>query len=396
MSTPDDEPKKWLLDFFAITGGKVDLLNDQSDPSPNDETGATGEAAAPIKPLITGAQYVSAGAARVGTIDIKDYGGQEAPDQTLPQGDTDPELDVVDHDSDKTIRMKKSAILKSPYYVDNAAFKMTAKPVNLTTLEVKTMDFTSSSGETFSVDLSDVVYGSKMPALSFVRKQKIFYPVTRDGDIVFDKVNTPNIVRFAEWVNQEIDKRRKLRIKITSATFLFMIALAELGAAVGAPEFESPAGGGSIRVGGKIKPPIRSPEEPAPIKPSAPKTPTTAEETGAAAEAAKGAGAMSRVGRWMSRAEYAKMKATGRVQADAAGQHRVAYPATADAYKAAPKGDIYVEYDVPTSSLGPGGTDGWRTISGPGSPQAKLAAKRGQPIPELPEFKNLSEPIQVK
>jgi hypothetical protein len=105
---------------------------------------------------------------------------------------------------------------------------------------------------------------------------------------------------------------------------------------------------------------------------------------------------MTRVGRWMSQEEYAKMKASGRVQADASGQHRAASPATPDAYKAAPTGDIYVEYDVPTSSLGPGGTDAWKTISGPGSPKARLAQKKGEPIPELPEFQNLSDPIQTK
>lgn len=105
---------------------------------------------------------------------------------------------------------------------------------------------------------------------------------------------------------------------------------------------------------------------------------------------------LSRVGRWMSRAEYQAMKTTKVVQADSAGMHRVAYPATPDAYKAAPKGDIYVEYDVPTSSLSPGGTEAWRTIYGPGSPAARLAEKKGLPTPQLPTFENLSEPLLTK
>lgn len=104
----------------------------------------------------------------------------------------------------------------------------------------------------------------------------------------------------------------------------------------------------------------------------------------------------SRVGRWMSRAEYQAMKTTRVVQADSAGMHRVAYPATPEAYKAAPKGDIYVEYDVPTSSLSPGGTEAWRTIYGPGSPAARLAEKKGLPTPQLPTFQNLSEPLLIK
>jgi hypothetical protein len=104
----------------------------------------------------------------------------------------------------------------------------------------------------------------------------------------------------------------------------------------------------------------------------------------------------TRVGRWMSTAEYRAMKASGVVQADANGMHRVAVPASPDAYKAAPKGDIYVEYDLPTSSLSPGGTDAWRTVHGPGSPMARLAEKKGLPPPQLPKFTNLSEPLRTK
>ncbi|MCH2176915.1 MAG: hypothetical protein MK193_14420 [Lentisphaeria bacterium] len=103
-----------------------------------------------------------------------------------------------------------------------------------------------------------------------------------------------------------------------------------------------------------------------------------------------------RVGRWMSEAEYKAMKVTGRVQSDQAGLHRVANPANPNAYKAAPKGDIYVEYDVPLSSLKPGGTTGWSNIHGPGSPMARIAQKKGLPEPILPQFKNLSEPLKKK
>jgi hypothetical protein len=105
---------------------------------------------------------------------------------------------------------------------------------------------------------------------------------------------------------------------------------------------------------------------------------------------------MTRVGRWMHPAEYEAMKASGVVQADVAGLHRVAVPASPNAYKAARKGDIYVEYDLPTSSLSPGGKDVWRTVHGPGSPLARLREKKGLPAPELPRFKNLSKPLQIK
>ena len=106
-------------------------------------------------------------------------------------------------------------------------------------------------------------------------------------------------------------------------------------------------------------------------------------------------GGTSRVGRWMNPKELGKMKETGKVQGNAQGVHRVASPANPDAYKAAPKGDTYATYDVPTESLGPAGTDAWKQISGPGSLKARAAARKGETVPDLPAFENLVEE-QVK
>lgn len=98
---------------------------------------------------------------------------------------------------------------------------------------------------------------------------------------------------------------------------------------------------------------------------------------------------MTRVGRWMSPDELAAMKRTGFVQEGSGGLHRVVVPASKDAYKAAPKGDVFVTYEVPTSSLKSAGNDAWRAIPGPNSIHGRLAAKKGKPMPQLPRFENL-------
>ena len=99
--------------------------------------------------------------------------------------------------------------------------------------------------------------------------------------------------------------------------------------------------------------------------------------------------AYSRVGRWMSTDELAAMQSTGRVQAGAGGVHRVAFPADPAAYKAAPVGDVFATYDVPSRVLLPAGNDAWRQIVGPDSVFGRLAARRGEPLPQLPPFLNL-------
>ena len=49
---------------------------------------------------------------------------------------------------------------------------------------------------------------------------------------------------------------------------------------------------------------------------------------------------------------------------------------------------MYVEFDVPTSSLKQT-NDGWAKIVGPNSLEGRLAAKKGEPLPEMPSATNI-------
>lgn len=97
----------------------------------------------------------------------------------------------------------------------------------------------------------------------------------------------------------------------------------------------------------------------------------------------------TRVGRWMSPDEHALMRKTGNVQWNpTSGTHRVSNPATPHAYRDAPDGDIYAEYEVPASALRPH-SDGTSIIYGPNSLQARLPG-RAQ-TGDVP-FLNMSDP----
>jgi hypothetical protein len=95
-----------------------------------------------------------------------------------------------------------------------------------------------------------------------------------------------------------------------------------------------------------------------------------------------------RVGRWMSREELTKMQATGRVQeGQLRGVTSVVDPANPQAYRNAPTGDVYVEFDVPASSVYPGG-EGVGKIYGPSSvPYGEYYG-----ITEMPEVTNIEIP----
>ncbi|MBT2293747.1 hypothetical protein J7E73_32570 [Paenibacillus albidus] len=91
----------------------------------------------------------------------------------------------------------------------------------------------------------------------------------------------------------------------------------------------------------------------------------------------------------MSKEEYDTMVKTGKVPESNTGTTHVANPVNANAFgKQAKPGSIYVEYDVPTSSLKQT-NDGWAKIVGPNSLEGRLAAKKGEPIPEMPPATNI-------
>lgn len=100
----------------------------------------------------------------------------------------------------------------------------------------------------------------------------------------------------------------------------------------------------------------------------------------------------TRVGRWMSKEEYNKMILSGKVQMSGDNKVHVANPADINAFgKQAPKGSLYVEFDVLSNTISKGGKEGWEIINGPNSLLDRLNAKKGLPrITEMPEATNIT------
>lgn len=95
-----------------------------------------------------------------------------------------------------------------------------------------------------------------------------------------------------------------------------------------------------------------------------------------------------RVGRWMSKEEYEVMKRTGMVQESQSGTTHVTRPPNPDAYSASKPGSYYVEFDVPAAFLVETQA-GWAKIIGPNSLEGRLAARKCQPITEMPPAANI-------
>lgn len=84
---------------------------------------------------------------------------------------------------------------------------------------------------------------------------------------------------------------------------------------------------------------------------------------------------MANVGRWMSPDEYQKMVSTGMVQEGKGGYRYVVSPGDPEAYKPTYKGSIYVEFDVPKSSLIAGGRPGDYKMANPDTLYGRILAE---------------------
>jgi len=109
--------------------------------------------------------------------------------------------------------------------------------------------------------------------------------------------------------------------------------------------------------------------------------PTSSTHRSVATKAGRGGGEGSeRVGRWMSPAERQGMQETGRVQPGMGGSTRVARPANLRSYeRSAPRGDEYVEFDVPSGALRQGGREDWAIIDGPTSSIGRMRGVKEMP-----------------
>lgn len=82
--------------------------------------------------------------------------------------------------------------------------------------------------------------------------------------------------------------------------------------------------------------------------------------------AGRGGAETTRVGRWMSPAEFRAMVETGRVVEGAGGRTYVVNPPNPGSFTSAGKGSsVYAEFDVPTSVLRQGSKPEWSVIPGP-------------------------------
>jgi len=93
----------------------------------------------------------------------------------------------------------------------------------------------------------------------------------------------------------------------------------------------------------------------------------------------------------MSRTEHDAMAAAGRMLPTVGGldMKHVTAPPDPDAFRAATRGSVFVEFDMIDAETSPGGRIDWLIIYGPKSALGRLAAMRGLTVADLPRVQNV-------
>ncbi len=104
---------------------------------------------------------------------------------------------------------------------------------------------------------------------------------------------------------------------------------------------------------------------------------------------------MTTVGRWMSKVEYTAMQ-NGKPAAVGAGGKTSVTVGGSNVWNSAKKGSVYVEFDVPTSSLVQGGEKGIYSIIGADASASQKAALAKQGGVVSPPVQNITPILEVK
>ena len=100
--------------------------------------------------------------------------------------------------------------------------------------------------------------------------------------------------------------------------------------------------------------------------------------------------AIEHLGREVTLEIKGKNVKTGRVQSSEGGITHVTNPSDPEAFKAAKKGSVFVEFDIDKDIIKPGGKENWGIIHGPSSPVDRLnIKKRLEGVKEMPKVYNI-------
>jgi hypothetical protein len=234
MSGPNDVQRKWLLDLLSMLAGAGAASKPSSDSDPADGEARPGGAGAPGGGSGLPAQAwrsADSGQAHPRIIRVTDKDLPPVKDLDLPSVD-DNLVDITDSKTKLVEKMLWSELQQSAHYADNGIQSLSALPGDIANLTVRKMTLMYTGGRKLDVAMETVkLKGANARATAFQRQQGFVVPLDGEGEIAFDRNNTPNVIVCAQWINDEIARRKQTRQEIAEIVSTFAGAVAGLATA---------------------------------------------------------------------------------------------------------------------------------------------------------------------
>jgi RHS repeat-associated protein len=121
------------------------------------------------------------------------------------------------------------AVHSSTQYVDNGAVSVGAEIDNLAYLRIKTLRFRYPNKPDVQIPISAINFTSGGMALDFFKYQGVIYPVSPNGEVAFNQINTPNLVAGARMKLGDRLTVLAQREQIAWTVYAFAGAISQLG-----------------------------------------------------------------------------------------------------------------------------------------------------------------------
>ncbi|MGZ5053532.1 MAG: SpvB/TcaC N-terminal domain-containing protein [Methylobacter sp.] len=136
---------------------------------------------------------------------------------------------VNDLDAQRTTVTTMDAVRSSPDYVDNEIVSAGAEVSDLMYLNVTALNLRYTNKQDALIPVGAIDFQNKVPSYEFLKSNGVIYPVSPDGNIALNELNTPTILKYAEMKQRDRSQALTTREEYGWIVYAFSESIKRLG-----------------------------------------------------------------------------------------------------------------------------------------------------------------------